>query len=141
MSGPWVYIKSEAGDGNETLDLYTVGYHDPTGRWEPESDHTSAEAAAARVAFLNGGPPVAVAMVPAPNNRRAHNVTVRPYQAHPGETGCYCAGCSDEPAFKVRLGFREDDWTAYLCAGHLADLVGEGRSALGFDPISTPVTR
>lgn len=35
---------------------YTVGYYDPKGKWEPESDHSTAEAAANRVVFLNGGP-------------------------------------------------------------------------------------
>lgn len=53
--GPWVYQQSEAGDGVDSFPLYTVGYYDPTGRWEPESDHTTAEAAAARVHYLNGG--------------------------------------------------------------------------------------
>lgn len=43
----WVYIKSEPG-------LFTVGFYDPTGRWHSDSDHNSREAAAARVAYLNG---------------------------------------------------------------------------------------
>ena len=34
--------------------LYTVGYYDPAGNWEPESDHSDKEKAARRVAFLNG---------------------------------------------------------------------------------------
>lgn len=44
----YVYIRSEPG-------LYTVGFYDPTGKWRAESDHETAEAAAARVHYLNGG--------------------------------------------------------------------------------------
>lgn len=43
----WVYIKSEP-------QLYTVGLYDPNGVWHPESDHSNAEDAAKRVAWLNG---------------------------------------------------------------------------------------
>ncbi|WP_155416672.1 hypothetical protein [Burkholderia vietnamiensis] len=35
--------------------LYTVGYHAPDGKFEPESDHTDPARAADRVAYLNGG--------------------------------------------------------------------------------------
>jgi hypothetical protein len=45
----YVYIRSEPG-------LWTVGFYDPAGDWQPESDHGSTDAAAQRVAFLNGGP-------------------------------------------------------------------------------------
>jgi hypothetical protein len=45
----WVYIKSK---GDE---LWTVGFYKPDGKWEPESDHPSPEAAASRVHYLNGG--------------------------------------------------------------------------------------
>lgn len=34
--------------------LWTVGFYDPDGRWEPDSDHASSDEAAARVAYLNG---------------------------------------------------------------------------------------
>jgi len=44
----WVYQRTEPG-------LYTVGYYDPSGKWQPESDHDNAEDAAKRVRFLNGG--------------------------------------------------------------------------------------
>lgn len=44
----YVYIQSEPG-------LWTVGFYRPDGQWIPESDHTTAERAAARVAWLNGG--------------------------------------------------------------------------------------
>ena len=47
----YVYLKSE-------LNLWTVGYYDPGSAWTPESDHVSAEAAADRVHYLNGGNPV-----------------------------------------------------------------------------------
>jgi hypothetical protein len=44
----YVYIQSEPG-------LWTVGFYDPNGNWQPESDHDSPEKAAERVAYLNGG--------------------------------------------------------------------------------------
>jgi hypothetical protein len=44
----WLYLQSEPS-------LWTVGYYDPQGKWHPESDHDSAELAAARVRWLNGG--------------------------------------------------------------------------------------
>ena len=43
----WVYLQSEPG-------LWTVGFYTPAGKWEPESDHTDREQAAARCAWLNG---------------------------------------------------------------------------------------
>ncbi len=46
----YVYKKSE------TL-LWTVGYYDPDGKWEPESDHEDKHEARKRVNFLNGGAP------------------------------------------------------------------------------------
>ena len=44
----YVYIRSEPG-------LWTVGFYDPDGEWIPESDWGSAEEAAERVHYLNGG--------------------------------------------------------------------------------------
>lgn len=44
----WYYIQSEPG-------LWTVGYDGHRG-WTTDSDHDSREAAAQRVAFLNGEP-------------------------------------------------------------------------------------
>lgn len=44
----WVYRKTEPG-------LWTVGFYSPDGEWHPESDHASAEKAAERVHYLNGG--------------------------------------------------------------------------------------
>jgi len=43
----YVYIQSEKY-------LWTVGFYDPSGRWIPESDHSTAEDAATRTAWLNG---------------------------------------------------------------------------------------
>lgn len=43
----YVYIQSEPG-------LWTVGCYDAQGKWYAESDHDSTEAAAERVAWLNG---------------------------------------------------------------------------------------
>lgn len=43
----YVYKQTEPG-------LWTVGYYTPDGKWEPESDHTSAADAAHRTAWLNG---------------------------------------------------------------------------------------
>mgnify|MGYP001562754587 CR=1 FL=1 len=48
MNTVWVYICSEPG-------LYPVGFYDPSGKWLPESDHNTAEEAARRVHYLNGG--------------------------------------------------------------------------------------
>lgn len=47
----WVYIQSEER-------LFTVGFYDPQGQWHPEFDGTKEECTA-RVAYLNGGSPVA----------------------------------------------------------------------------------
>jgi hypothetical protein len=45
----YVYVQSEP-------NLYTVGHTDPvTGRWHPDSDHATREAAAERVRYLHGG--------------------------------------------------------------------------------------
>ena len=44
----WVYIKSQS-------DLWTTGFYHPGGEWEAESDHSTAESAAKRVHYLNGG--------------------------------------------------------------------------------------
>lgn len=43
----YVYIQSEP-------QLWTVGFYDPDGNWQPESDHPNRDEAAARVAYLNG---------------------------------------------------------------------------------------
>lgn len=43
----YVYIQSEPG-------LWTVGFYDPKGKWIIDSDQDSREAAAERVAWLNG---------------------------------------------------------------------------------------
>ncbi|KKL83492.1 hypothetical protein LCGC14_1974210 [marine sediment metagenome] len=44
----WVYIKSEP-------NLWTVGFYDPNGNWNGDSDHSTPEEAAKRVHYLNGG--------------------------------------------------------------------------------------
>ncbi len=44
----YVYIKSEPR-------LWTVGFYEPNGKWQPESDHASTDEAAKRVHYLNGG--------------------------------------------------------------------------------------
>ena len=44
----YVYIKSEP-------NLYTVGFYDPQGKWQPESDYDTSGEAAERVHYLNGG--------------------------------------------------------------------------------------
>lgn len=51
MSAAWVYRWLPASG------VYTVGFYDPDGEWHPESDHTLAHEAAARVHYLNGGTP------------------------------------------------------------------------------------
>ena len=47
----YVYIQSEF----SPYELYTVGFYHPSGKWMPESDHKTAEEAAKRVHYLNGG--------------------------------------------------------------------------------------
>ena len=44
----YVYIRSEPG-------VWTVGFYAPDGTWHTDSDQVSAEAAAKRVNYLNGG--------------------------------------------------------------------------------------
>jgi hypothetical protein len=51
MEGVWVFQQTERGEHP----LWTVGYYEPKGEWVPESDHESADKAAARVHYLNGG--------------------------------------------------------------------------------------
>lgn len=46
----YVYLKTES-------NLYTVGFYEPNGKWHAESDHDTANAAAVRVHWLNGGAP------------------------------------------------------------------------------------
>jgi hypothetical protein len=56
----YVYRQSETAQETGSTPLYTVGYYDPDGKWNPESDHggeKGQEDAANRVAFLNGQPP------------------------------------------------------------------------------------
>lgn len=43
----YVYISTEPG-------VWTVGFYDPTGKFQPESDHPTPNQAASRVAWLNG---------------------------------------------------------------------------------------
>lgn len=47
----YVYKQSEK---HEFGGLWTVGFYDPAGKWNAESDHDSTEKAAQRVAYLNG---------------------------------------------------------------------------------------
>jgi hypothetical protein len=52
----YVYIKSErAGQMGALHDLWTAGFYDPAGKFQPESDHSEESKAAARVRWLNGG--------------------------------------------------------------------------------------
>lgn len=55
----YVYIESENWTDEDGIKrhLYTVGFYKPDGRFEPESDHSEAGAAADRTAYLNGGLP------------------------------------------------------------------------------------
>lgn len=45
--GNYVYIRQP--------DCFTAGHYTPDGAFEPESDHDTAQAAAERVHYLNGG--------------------------------------------------------------------------------------
>lgn len=52
----YVYIQSEKPNSdNNYHSLFTVGFYLPDGKWEPESDHSTRDAAAERVHYLNGG--------------------------------------------------------------------------------------
>ncbi len=53
----YVYIESEHWTDEKGIgrSLYTVGFYDPEGEWQPESDHDNKEDAAKRVHYLNGG--------------------------------------------------------------------------------------
>lgn len=44
----YVYLRAER-------QLWTVGYYEPNGTWNPESDHGTVNEAAERVRYLNGG--------------------------------------------------------------------------------------
>lgn len=46
----WVYKRTEF----SPYELYTVGYYEPSGNWQSESDYNTREEAAARVNYLNG---------------------------------------------------------------------------------------
>lgn len=48
----WVYL-----DNTREAGCFTVGHYAPDGKFVPESDHGSPEAAAGRVHFLNGRRP------------------------------------------------------------------------------------
>jgi hypothetical protein len=45
----WVYIRVKS-----EPNLFTVGFYDPSGKWQTDSDHSSKEDAAERCSFLNG---------------------------------------------------------------------------------------
>lgn len=47
----YVYIRAK--DDGHTV--FVVGFYDPQGKWHPESDHETKEAAAQRCHWLNGG--------------------------------------------------------------------------------------
>lgn len=47
----WVYLRSEP-------ELYTVGFYDPAGKWHTDSDWSTSDEAANRVAWLNGSGPI-----------------------------------------------------------------------------------
>ncbi|MHB1432647.1 MAG: hypothetical protein ACYCVZ_11095 [Streptosporangiaceae bacterium] len=58
----YTYKRTEPG-------LWTVGDYDPSGRWQPESDHDSPQDAAQRTAWLNGSgqppaPPAGLLLTP-----------------------------------------------------------------------------
>lgn len=50
----FVYVQSEKPTPDNPFSLWTVGHYAPDGSWHPDSDHESREAAAERVAWLNG---------------------------------------------------------------------------------------
>jgi hypothetical protein len=51
----YIYIQSEiTGRDYCTHNLWTVGFYDSSGKFQPESDHKTAEEAAKRINYLNG---------------------------------------------------------------------------------------
>lgn len=50
----WVYLQSERPE-HGFAGLWTVGFYSPDGAWHPETDFNSADEAAERVHWLNGG--------------------------------------------------------------------------------------
>lgn len=67
----YVYIRTES-------ELYTAGFYDPSGKWQPESDHATEEAAAQRVHWLNGGKDCALLMDKATLQRALRAIGGRP---------------------------------------------------------------
>lgn len=59
----YVYIQTETSSEAPPNGLFTVGHYEPGGTWLAESDHPSAEEAAARVAYLHGLKPPNVQLV------------------------------------------------------------------------------
>lgn len=62
MSG-WVYKPTQR-------NLWTVGFYEPDGTWVAESDHRTADRAAERVHWLNGGRSWAERMADGGSNAR-----------------------------------------------------------------------
>lgn len=54
-AGVWLYRQTETPAEAPPHGLFTVGYYAPDGTWTAESDHGTADEAAARVHYLNGG--------------------------------------------------------------------------------------
>jgi hypothetical protein len=53
----YLYVQSESAAETGSYPLFTVGTHDPAGKWHADSDHGGPEGredAAKRVSFLNG---------------------------------------------------------------------------------------
>jgi hypothetical protein len=50
----YVYLPNSS-ESHDSAARFTVGFFDPNGLWQPESDHASAEAAADRAHYMNGG--------------------------------------------------------------------------------------
>lgn len=78
----YVYLHTERENRDQGIgNLYTVGFYGPAGEWHPESDHSTADLAAVRVAFLNGG-----------------SVTPSPYAPrHPDASWTPCQSCRGNP--------------------------------------------
>lgn len=53
----WIYIQTErwTDEDGTPHSLFTVGFYDPQGKFQPDSDHSRREDAALRCNFLNGG--------------------------------------------------------------------------------------
>jgi hypothetical protein len=112
----YVYIQTEfTGQGGATAPLWTVGHYDPEGKWLSESDHDSREAAASRVAYLNG------ATKPAPAYPKGPD--------HPNWTpGVLARANANTAPYEVRRHDRNGTFAVFLGDERVSGWYGRGKT-------------